>query len=429
MKQAKQVLIFALGALLFSCQENEEQLFKFSVENSSKIDLKEKALKVSRTDMDEKSITSSFPNLRNEKGEFVPSQLVDEDGDGNWDQLFFLIDLESGEKKQLSLGWIDDPVEMGQRTYVRFGVRPSVNDTVRPAKVHTFYPDMLPGVMGYQPYQTDGPSWENDKVGFRHYLDGRNSKDVFGKKTPEMSPVDVGINSDGVTEDNYHVMENWGRDILSVGTSVGLGGYSLKVGEHLMRLGVTQQDSLNNVDATTFSVRESGPLLSLMQYDYNNWKPEGTKRNYLVREQSEIWPGMYAFKNTFSITGLEGDEEAIIGLVNNQTDKDLMISEVGDFVVLYTHDRQTYDKEWYLGLGLILTKEDYLGWMRAPSTGQITDTYLARVKIENDKPISYYAVAGWELSDPNFTKEEYFMDYIIGLAEQLNVKVKIEVHN
>ena len=46
--------------------------------------------------------------------------------------------------------------------------------------------------LGYQRYQTDGPSWENDKVGFRHYLDGRNSKDVFGKKTPPPSPFDRG---------------------------------------------------------------------------------------------------------------------------------------------------------------------------------------------------------------------------------------------
>ncbi|UCS92052.1 DUF4861 domain-containing protein [Echinicola marina] len=427
MNQTKQVLLFGMGALLFSCQQNQEKLRQLSVENLSNIDLTEKSIKVSLEELGEEGLSNQFPRLSDERGQIVPSQLIDNDGDGNLDELFFLIDLKSGEKKQLGLDWAESPAEIDQRTYVRFGVRPSVNDTVRPAKTDTFYPDMLPGVMGYQPYQTDGPSWENDKVGFRHYLDGRNSKDVFGKKIKEMSPVNVGINEEGVTEDNYHVMEDWGRDILSVEKSLGLGGYSLKVGEDLLRLGVTQQDSLNNVSETTFSVKESGPLFSLMHYDYKDWKPEGTDRNYQVHEETEIWPGMYAFKNTFTMTGLQGDEEAIIGLVNNQTDKELGILEVGDFVVLFTHDKQTYDKVWYMGLGLILPKNVYLGWMEAPSTGQITDTFLARMKVENNKPISYYAVASWELSDSGFTEQGYFKEYILGLAKQLDAKVKVEV--
>lgn len=118
---------------------------------------------------------------------------------------------------------------------MRFGVRSSMEGKVQPATSDTFYAHELPGVMGYQPYQTDGPSWENDKVGFRHYLDERNSKDVFGKKVSCMSPDSVGINQEGVTEDNYHVMEEWGRDILAVGNSVGIGGIALMIWDSLNR--------------------------------------------------------------------------------------------------------------------------------------------------------------------------------------------------
>ena len=46
-----------------------------------------------------------------------------------------------------------------------------------------------------------------------------------------MSPENVGINADGAVEDNYHVMADWGRDILAVGNSVGLGGYALIAGD------------------------------------------------------------------------------------------------------------------------------------------------------------------------------------------------------
>lgn len=40
----------------------------------------------------------------------------------------------------------------------------------------------LPRGSEMYPYQMDGPVWENDKMGFRQYFDGRNCCDVFGKE-------------------------------------------------------------------------------------------------------------------------------------------------------------------------------------------------------------------------------------------------------
>src|SRR3546814_5990698 len=116
----------------------------------------------------------------------------------------------------LTMKSIKDRMDYAPQTAVRFGKRDRATDPVEPRHGDTLYADLLPLSIGYQPYQTDGPSWENDKVGFRHYLDGRNSKDVFGKKLSRMSPEDVGVNAQGAVEDNYHVMLDWGRDILPV---------------------------------------------------------------------------------------------------------------------------------------------------------------------------------------------------------------------
>ncbi len=343
------------------------------------------------------------------------------------DELFFLLDLPGNSTETISLKWVDEAPKWEERTYVRFGVRPTVEDTVRPAKKDTFYPHELPGVIGYQPYQTDGPSWENDKVGFRHYLDGRNSKDVFGKKISGMSPRNVGINENGVTEDNYHVMESWGRDILSVGTSVGIGGYSLMIKDKLVRLGVTQQDSLNNVGETTFEVIANGPIRSLMQFDYKDWKPEKMGRTYYVKEETQIWPGIHGYKNSITFKQLQGDETGVVGLVNINTDKQIQTMEVGDFQILFTHDKQTYDKEWYLGLALIIPKKVYQGWTEAPESGQLTNSFLAKVQIEDGKPLDYYAIAAWDLADPRFAKESHFKDYLQDLAAQIGVKPTMEI--
>lgn len=141
-------------------------------------------------------------------------------------------------------------VDYAPKTAVRFGKRNSKTDSVEPRRSDTLYANQLPLSIGYQPYQTDAPSWENDKVGFRHYLNRHNSKDVFGRRVSYMSPADVGINAQGAVEDNYHVMLNWGRDILLVGNSVGIGGNALARGDAMYRLGVTVEDAVNKVDTT-----------------------------------------------------------------------------------------------------------------------------------------------------------------------------------
>ncbi|AWW28749.1 DUF4861 domain-containing protein [Echinicola strongylocentroti] len=418
-----------IGCLLVvACETKMEDDVLISASNPSQVDVSEKPVRIPKGKLGISVKKGMQPLLMDKRSsDTIPSQLVDTDGDGEWDELFFLLDLDRGASKEISLNWKTEALEWQERTYVRFGVRPSESDTVRPAKKDTFYPKELPGVMGYQPYQTDGPSWENDKVGFRHYLDGRNSKDVFGKKVSTMSPRNVGINAAGVTEDNYHVMEVWGRDILSVGTSVGIGGYSLLIDDQAVRLGVTQRDSANNVAETTFEVVESGPLVSLMKYAYQDWTPEETGRTYQVTETTQIWPGMYGYHNSVVFNNLQGDETGVIGLVNIHTDKMLQTFKKGDFTVLYTHDKQTYDKEWYLGLALIIPNTIYEGWTEAPQRGQLTDSFLAKVKIEEGMPLEYYAVAAWELADPGFSQEEYFREYLEELTGELGVNLKIDI--
>ncbi len=427
-------MLISASTFFVSCQSKQgkseddvQKKLEIRLKNLSAIALEEKAISIPRDSLSQSRERNVYPLVLGEKGDTIPVQLDDIDGDGNWDELFFLLDFAAKEQTKISLEWISEKIAFPKRTNIRFGVRASLDSQVKPASSDTFYADELPGVMGYQPYQTDGPSWENDKVGFRHYLDGRNSKDVFGKKISAMSPDSVGINKEGVTEDNYHVMEDWGRDILSVGKSVGIGGFGLKIGDTLARIGVTQADSLNNVDETRFEILSDGHIKALMKYEYKNWQPEAFDRSYQVHELSTIWPGMYAFKNQVSFNGLKGDEIAVVGLVNSNTEKPLTKLEVGNYTVLYTHDKQTYEKEWHLGLALLVPTEIFIRFSEAPKEGRFSQTYLAELELQEGKPIEYFAVAAWELSDPGFAKESYFKDYLIGLADQLSAEIEFSV--
>ncbi|GGK77799.1 hypothetical protein GCM10011405_27030 [Rufibacter glacialis] len=398
--------------------------------NRSSVALQDKAIAIKRDQLKSPSATGAFPVLLTQSGDTVAAQTDDLDGDQKWDELFFVTDLPAAGQQTLTLSWVPTKPAYPVKTSVRFGKRTSKDTPVQPKTSDTLYANQLPKSpgYGYQPYQTDGPSWENDKVGFRHYFDGRNAKDLFGKRVAYMSPETVGISATGAVEDNYHVMADWGRDIMAVGNSAGIGGLALLINNNFHRLGVTVNDSINNVESTSFQILTEGPVRSVMHLKYHAWRPDGTNRRYTVEENPAIWPGMYAYQNTARISGLQGDELLLIGMNNlDPTDPVKEINVDDKWVVLLTHDRETYNKEWLLGLALILPKSTYQGFVEAPVSGRLAQGYFAKMKVQDNQPVTYYAVGGWELSNEAFKEAASFQNYVLDLARQLGAEVQVQV--
>ncbi|OOV17465.1 DUF4861 domain-containing protein [Flavobacterium sp. LM4] len=424
--KSKLCLSIALSAMVFiSCKAQKSQSTKIVLTNNSDLALPQKAISIKRSTLKAKGIEKSFPIIL-QNLDTIPAQVNDLDGDGKWDELFFVADFSAKEKKTVELKWSNTDPKYAVKTSARFGKREGENLPVQPATEEVLLANQVYKKLGFQKYQTDGPTWENDKVGFRHYLDGRNCKDVFGKRTPGITPENVGISSKGAVEDNYHQMHEWGRDIFPVGTSAGLGGYGLIVGDEINRLGILINDTINNVEKTTFKIVSEGPVNSVLSYKYQNWKASGN--NYQVQETASIWPGMYGYKNSVSLNGLKGNETLAIAFSNINNQNPLQVIDSGDYVCFILHDKLTYERQWILGTAVIIPKDAYKGYIEAPKTGKLTNSYLIKVSTKNNQPISYYPVAGWELSaDPNFKDSAYFSNYVTALAKQLSAKIKIEV--
>ncbi|TDW48012.1 uncharacterized protein DUF4861 [Flavobacterium sp. 270] len=398
---------------------------KFILKNTSDLSLPQKAVSIKRAQLLANPPKANFPILIF-KTDTIPAQINDLNGDGKWDELFFVADFSPNEEKAVELKWSAVDPKFKIKTSVRFGKREGKDLPVHPALDEVLMANQVHKKLGYQKYQTDGPTWENDKVGFRHYLDGRNSKDVFGKKIPAITPENVGINSKGAVEDNYHVMYDWGRDIFPVGNSAGLGGYALSINDKINRLGILGTDTINNVEKTTFKIVSEGPVNSVLSYNYHNWKASGN--DYQVQETTSIWPGMYGYKNTVTINGIKGNEKLLVALSNLNNRNPLNVTESGNWVCLIQHDYLTYERQWILGTAILVPKEIYKGYIEAPKTGQLTDSYLAQLTVENNKEISYYAIAAWELSeDRNFQDPAYFTNYVITLAKQLSAVIKVDI--
>lgn len=399
---------------------------KIVLKNSSKIELSQKAISIKRKQLTIKDQAAQYPILLYKK-DTIPAQVNDLDGDGKWDELFLVADFAPNESKTLELKWTNKDPKFTIKTSVRFGKREGKDKPVHPDTQEVLMANGVHKKLGYQKYQTDGPSWENDKVGFRHYLDGRNSKDVFGKKIPGITPEDVGINSKGAVEDNYHVMYDWGRDIFPVGNSAGLGGFALLKDNKINRLGIIASDTVNNIEKTTFKIVSEGPVNSVLSYNYHNWKIDGNE--YQAQETTSIWPGMYGYKNTVALNGLKGTEMLLIALSNLNNKNPLQVIDSGDFVCFIQHDKLTYERQWILGTAVIIPKNVYKGYIEAPKTGQLTDSYLIKLSVKNNQQISYYPIAGWELSpDKNFKDSVYFTNYVTNIAKQLSAKIKVEVN-
>jgi hypothetical protein len=428
---SKPACLLSVAMLVFGCASTRHNqvplLQQIIVKNTSATAVIDKAIAVNRSSMKTSVAPYNYPLVLTSTRDTIPSQLDDLDGDGKWDELFFVVDLPASSINIYSLVWASSKPGYKIRTSVRFGKRMTATERVQPATSETVYANDMPKKMGFQRYQTDGPSWENDKVGFRHYLDGRNAKDVFGKLIPEMSPETVGINAKGAVEDNYHVMEKWGRDILAVGNSIGIGGVALIDEEQQMRLGVTVDDSVNNVEKTTFNIVTEGPVRSVLNFTYNNWKPAAGKM-YAVEETVSIWPGMYGYHNSVKVSGLKRRERLGIGMVNINSNKQPTEVRVGEkWIALISHDKHTYNKEWWLGLALILPVDVYDGFVDAPKTGKLSHTFFAKLKIANNSPVNYYSVAAWELSNAGFKDEAYFKRYVEDLIKQISADVQVSI--
>ena len=425
--KSKLCLSIALSAMIFiSCKAQKLQSTKIVLTNNSDVALSQKAISIKRSTLKLKGTEKYFPIVL-QNSDTIPAQVNDLDDDGKSDELFFTADFSAKEKKTVTLKWSNTDPKYTVKTSARFGKREAENLPVQPATEEVLLANQVYKKLGFQKYQTDGPTWENDKVGFRHYLDGRNCKDVFGKRTPGITPENVGIDSKGAVEDNYHQMHDWGRDIFPVGTSAGLGGYGLLVKNDLNRLGILINDTINNVEKTTFKIVSEGPVNSVLSYNYQNWQASGNK--YQVQETASIWPGMYGYKNTVSLNGLKGNETLAIALSNINNQNPLQVIEAGDYVCFIQHDKLTYERQWILGTAIIIPKDSYQGYIEAPKTGKLTDSYLIKVNTKNNQPISYYPIAGWELSaDKNFKDSAYFTNYVTNLAKQLSAKITVSLN-
>lgn len=402
-------LITLAGTAFTGCSSGNSP---FTIINESDVARSDEPIVLTREAIIEKS--GEIPLLEDmlpvpyEDNHPIPSQLDDLDGDGKWDELAFTISIAAQESKTIMIKFVsqEEYPSFETRTNVRFGVLQ--DGEVEPVQKLSIAGDELP-VPLFTRFQMDGPAWENDKVGFRQYIDGRNGRDLYGKTSPQMALDTVGIADDGSLEDNYHVMLPWGRDILAVGNSLGLGGLAILENGDVVRLGVRMDAPRNNIKNTIYQLITEGPVRSKFKLTYEGWQT-GEDTYDLINTVS-IWAGSFGHTNTVELKSLKAKDTVVVGMVNIHNDKSptLLTDTVPTHTAFYTHDKQTYDDGWYLGMGIIFPKAQYVDFQKAPDSGPgVTNSFLNLIELGEQKKFEYKVYAGWELSNSEFADSSYF---------------------
>lgn len=415
-------LILCLLAILCSCnRQNEDEVMHFTVTNHSDLSYEDAPVIISfgqANEMFPEISHNHFPLITDAKGRIIPSQIDDLDFDGVWDELVFVYSLppRGSAEFTISLTSRDSMPEFGKRANLNFGVRESESGSVEPKKEVTLPADGMLG-LSYNPYQTDGPAWENDKVGYRHYFDGRNARDIFGKTTETMVLDTVGISQEGAAVDNYHVLEPWGRDILAVSQSLGAGGLAMLQHGRLHRLGVWSDtpinEAVNNVDTTTYRMINDGPVRAIFELRFNNWLVG--EKLYDIRQVVSIWAGRHHYENFIELSPREDNDTLIVGMVNSNNSQPLMtLDEHPDLIALVTHDKQTYECEYHLGMALILPKANYAGYNETTAEdGEIKSSYNAQLILdEYSGGFRFYFLSAWGFANPDFRDRDYFKNFV-----------------
>lgn len=243
-------------------------------------------------------------------------------------------------------------------------------------------------------------------------------------------PDSVGRTAANGVVDNYHVLAGWGRDVLpvgdAVGLSLGLGGIGIEIGGKPYRIGGIATDTTHNVARTIIRIVEQGPLMAGLEMTHEGWAPV-PGRSISLTEHPLIFSGAYAYQNSFSVLGLQRDDRMLIGLPNVASGAALRMHHIGDRMLVYTYDRQTYQREFLLGMALLIPASSFDGVMMAPTTGSVAHSHLLRLKLVDGEPFTYQAIAGWELSDPRFLSEAGFLSYLRTFTRGVTTDVPVRI--
>jgi hypothetical protein len=395
---------------------------KFKLTNPANFERPDELIVLKRQDLEKHlgSIAKFILITVNGKEQIV--QHDDITGDDKWDEAILLYSFQPKEKVTLTITPTNSVSSNHfiQRAHVRLRKKntdnrwgPNVTSEEMPLKnpATDFSKQPLPL------YLTEGPAWENDKVGFRLYFDVRNGKDIWGKRTSRMVLDSVGTK----VEPSYHELHDWGMDVLHAGKSLGAGALALMVPmdngkDTLIRLGG------ENIKRTVYQQLADGPIRAVFQITYN-WEING--KPVQVKEQTAIWGGQYFYESKVWVSGAPKGTKLVSGIACFY-DNVFQAYQTNKTSVLFSYGAQSENKD-NLGMAILVPSKKLSFTGSTPNAGSdILNTYFTAQEINEKEPCVFRFVAAWEKSDNRFSTLKTFKHFITTEAKNMDSSITVQ---
>lgn len=410
-------LSFSLAMILNACSEpaiqqgaaGEKAIISLSVHNSADLNRYDELVFIPLNKLPEGS-QARFTARLNERE--LPSQLIDEDGDGREETLAVQVNIASKESLDLKI-----TPELASNKHSKQKAQAEISRKIggkwqgkqylggefenvtelSPPPAHTDHSQFI---------RYEGPGIESDKVAYRFYLDERNGFDIFGKRTHDMVLHTIGL--DGF--ESYHNPAAWGMDILKVGASVGVGGWGYWDGEQLK--------PADKVEGWQVKILNNGPIYASLSTLYKHWQVKGNVSNLVstVSMQAGSRLAEVRLRSSMPVNSLAA---GIVKLPNTTLLQDTRIKEAqNQYRYLATWGQQSLAGD-ELGMALFFRANDI------KSTSE--DDHNHVVVFKDQASIHYYFAAAWVQEPNGITSQEAFETYLKDTAHSLENPLEISV--
>ncbi|MGZ3922279.1 MAG: DUF4861 domain-containing protein [Flavisolibacter sp.] len=408
-------LFFTFSFIVFYSAALAQAAKEVTITNPGNIDRKDELIVFTRSQLEKKlGPIDKFIKVK-AGGKQLIAQHDDITGDGKWDEVSILYSFKPNEKLKFHIAKTNtsNSGTTTQRAHVRL-IKKNPGDSWGKSITKEEMPLRNPATdFSKQPlplYLTEGPAWENDKVGFRLYFDVRNGKDIWGKRTPRMVLDSVGT----TVKPTYHDLHDWGMDVLHVGKSLGAGALALLVPlsqdkDTLIRLGG------ENVQHTIYKQLADGPLRGIFQITYD-WTVNG--KPVRITEQTSIWGGQYFYESRVWVSGAPKGAGLVSGIASFY-DNVFRAYQLNKTNILFSYGQQSENKD-YLGMAILVPSNNFSFAGSAPNANsEILNTWLATQDIKDGSPCVFRFIAAWEKSDPRFSQLKLFKSFVDNEAEKM----------
>lgn len=200
-------------------------------------------------------------------GKEIDCQLDDIDQDDQFDELCFLTDLDSKQKKQYTVTLYHEgvPRSYPARVYAEMLMR---NDKVKEKNRHNNYIESITArgdcANSYNLQHHHGVDFESELNGIRIYFDKRQTLDLYGKYNKRLELQETQFYTS--SEQKLH---GYGDDVLWVGNSFGLGAFRGWDGK--------EPTMIDPVHSRTQRIISYGPLRTIVEVIDRGWQADAAK--------------------------------------------------------------------------------------------------------------------------------------------------------